>query len=414
MMPEPPSPPMDNPQPTNGAEPTAGGSPPLQPQRYINVMDDTANYLYRHGLIFLHHCHSTWIKQYAADYYDTIGTPGRGETLTISLVPAIKPLHGLPWARRPVTPDGAAKPRPGVGTSRLITGTVIFVCLGLAGIVVGLARTLGRTARVAIRNVPPLFVALIVVFTTSDSWKLFGTRWLDRRFYLLVIFCAATALYFLAKTPNEYGQDLFAPASEPTVEAMTSLVVRRLKSQPKTWYRTTALTTTTSTSDGSGSAKHLPKPWQELLDHEQLPTPPALVPKSVRVNIYILYLLNLLLILVAISIMIAAALVIVGVIQLNNKMITDLMGAAPHHLWTLPHTNITITRELVSVALSLGALCALFAAAGLHEPESRNSVMAQALARLRRLTAVYYLYQQAQSNAAELTGIQPATRPHRE
>ncbi|MFI6054498.1 hypothetical protein ACIBCO_30960 [Streptomyces violascens] len=70
---------------------------------------------------------------------------------------------------------------------------------------------------------------------------------------------------------------------------------------------------------------------------------------------------------------------------------------------------LVVTRELLSLSLSLGAFAALFLVSG-QRPEERTVYLHKDLFRLRRALVVYSVYRSAQEHAAEWTGVRASLR----
>jgi hypothetical protein len=80
-----------------------------------------------------------------------------------------------------------------------------------------------------------------------------------------------------------------------------------------------------------------------------------------------------------------------------------------HVYQTLPG-GVVITKQLLSLSCSLGALAAFFLVAA-QRPDDRKEFMQKVLARYRQVLLVYSIYCRARALAAEWTGVPVDVRP---
>ena len=61
--------------------------------------------------------------------------------------------------------------------------------------------------RKGVRGIPPLITAVVVVFVTSDAWKILGTGFTPRFFALVIVFLAVSLIFLVQK---DYWKDIGA------------------------------------------------------------------------------------------------------------------------------------------------------------------------------------------------------------
>ncbi|HEY1920834.1 MAG TPA: hypothetical protein VGH27_35135 [Streptosporangiaceae bacterium] len=226
-----------------------------------------------------------------------------------------------------------------------------------------------HVARKGVRSVPPLITAVVVVFVTSDAWRILGTGFTVRFWLLAAVFLLAGLIYMLRLN---CWSDL-----DVVPEEVGSLLA------------------------GMGR-----RPWHRLalfLRREEIEPAPVPKPSTGRLMlIYLIYVALSAFSLIVVAFLVAAALIVVGVILISAQE-TKNLAQSVDVLRTLPG-HAVITRQLLSLAFSLGAFSAFFLVAA-QRPEDRNAYMKNVLVRLRRALLVYSVYEQARSHAEEWTGV---------
>lgn len=221
-----------------------------------------------------------------------------------------------------------------------------------------------------VRAVPPLLTAVVVVFVTSDAWRILGTGFTPRFAILVVAFILASLLSLIRK---DYWSDLSAEGDE--ARGLIDGIKRR----------------------GAGEL-----PWNQFLERGIEPkTAKPTNPRFVHVSYFMLSVFSL----VAAAASVAIALIVVGVILINAAETRHLANTA-NVLWHLPGGSV-VTRPLLSLSLSLGAFAAFFLVAAQHDDE-RTKFMHNILIRLRRALIVYGVYHEACGHAGPWTGVSGA------
>jgi len=221
--------------------------------------------------------------------------------------------------------------------------------------------------RKGVRSVPPLVTAVVVVFVTSDAWRILGTGFTVRFFMLVCAFLAAS-LIFLVR------EDWWADVSADEDEAESLLQ----------------------------GMKH----WNQSVLHEftrrgAKPVPMERPGGFRGVYAYLAYLTLVAFSLIAAALFVAAILIIVGLILINANETRNLAGSV--YIYQ-SYPGITITKQLLSLSFSLGAFAAFFLVAAQHS-DDRDKFMRSTLLRYRRALLAYTVYCRAHDCAAKWTGI---------
>jgi hypothetical protein len=262
----------------------------------------------------------------------------------------------------------------------------------------------------SIRIVPPLITAVVVVFVTSDAWRMLGAGF-TLRFFCLVSLFLLSSLFFLIRFKRYWEKDFDVDESDVTT-------ARELLDKLKHELR--------GTEEGVPPSQHVPNdatgeqqldgddtlPWRqfnELIDLGAKPLPlvkPANL--GLRICHYCAYVAVSFFSLIVVALVVSASLILVGTIVISAKVTKDLAQSI-HIYWTLPG-HFVITSQLVSLSLSLGAFATLFVVAG-QRTEDRKELMDNALALIRRTFVVYSVYSRAHDHATEWTGIPVESPP---
>lgn len=230
--------------------------------------------------------------------------------------------------------------------------------------------------RRGVRVVPPLITAVVVVFVTSDAWRILGSG-STNRFWVLVGVFLVGGLLFLVRW--NCWDDLEADPAE-AAELLAGIRRRR------------PLGFDAFTERG--------------LQFAPMERPGLLC----QIWVYAGYWMLCTFALVAITVLVAAALVLIGAILINYDDTIRLAGVA-HVYLTMPG-GLIITRQLAQLSVSLGAFAAFFLIAA-QKPDDRDVFIKNVLVRYRRMLLVYSIYCQARREVALWTGITPRRRGSR-
>jgi hypothetical protein len=221
--------------------------------------------------------------------------------------------------------------------------------------------------RKGVRSVPPMVTAVVVVFVTSDAWRILGTGFTVRFFILVCAFLTASLLFLVR-------EDWWADVSADEDEA------KSLLEGMKDWNQATLLQFTRM------GAK--PVPMER--------------PRGLRgAYAYLAYITLVAFSLIAAALFVSAILIIVGLILINANETRSLAGSA--YIYQ-SYPGITVTKQLLSLSFSLGAFSAFFLVAAQHS-DDRDKFMKSVLLRYRRALLAYTTYCRAHDCAAEWTGV---------
>jgi hypothetical protein len=218
-----------------------------------------------------------------------------------------------------------------------------------------------------IRSVPPLVTAVVVVFVTSDAWRILGTGFTPRFFMLVSAFLLASLLFLIRK---DWWADVDVKEDEVT-ELLQAI---------KHWNKDSL---------------------RDFIRRGAKPVPVE-KPSGLRAGYeYLTYLALVAFALIAAALFVSAVLIIVGLILINVNETRSLAGSVyVYH----PLPGVMVTKQLLSLSLSLGAFAAFFLVAAMHS-EERDDFIKNILARYRRALLVYTTYCRARDSAQEWTGI---------
>jgi hypothetical protein len=261
----------------------------------------------------------------------------------------------------------------------------------------------------SIRIVPPLITAVVVVFVTSDSWRILGTGFTPRFFGLVTLFLMSSLL-FLIRFKGYWEKDFDIDASDAILAVLLDEIKHEL--QNKQGGAQLSSRTANNVADEQQPDADEVSDWRhfhKLLDLGAKPLPLVKPAKpELRICHYCAYVAVSAFSLITIALAVSASMILVGLILINANETKDLAQSV-HIYLTLPG-HLVITRQLVSLSLSLGAFATLFVVAGQHA-EDRKELMDNALALIRRAFVVYSVYGRAHDHAAEWTGLPVKSTP---
>jgi hypothetical protein len=323
----------------------------MEPEQFIIDLNKAVWYMLRRGATFFFPGHlvfmAGYIKAWQAQDQDsaalTIGTTYRIRSYSTTLLRA----KWLPLALRQ------------------FTFTLPVIPLILAGMSVLAGRGFYRMIRTNLRIIPQLLTAVVVVFVTSDAWRILGTGFSARPITLWVVFIV-TAWLFLIR--YSYWADI------TTVDLQDLLRTAESKGYLNSFILLGAV----------------PQEMEKPDD------------RAARQFVYVTYMVLTLLSLLEVALAVAAALTVVGMI-LVSKSETSTLANGVHVYFTLPG-QVVLTTQLVSLSISLGCFAAFFLVAG-QRPEDRGIFMNSCLKDLRRVLLVYSIYRRACTSSAAWTGI---------
>jgi len=221
-----------------------------------------------------------------------------------------------------------------------------------------------------IRSVPPLVTAVVVVFVTSDAWRILGTGFTPR-FFILVSGFLLASLFFLAR--SDWWEEDVVVADEGEADSLLDGIKRCNKDSLK-----------------------------RLRDWGAKPVPMRRPCALLGVYAYLAYLALLAFALIAVALFVSVILIIVGLILINANETRNLAGSV--YTYQSFSDGIVATKQLFSLSLSLGAFAAFFLVAAQRSGD-RKKFIRSILARYRRALLAYTIYCQACDSAEKWTGI---------
>lgn len=240
-----------------------------------------------------------------------------------------------------------------------------------------LVRGLTITFRSALRTLPSLFAILVVIFITSDTWKMFG-RESSWQFATMIIFITVTSIAAVIVTLRGSKGD-WRSICGYSAEKSTLL---------KDWATDKTPAGTLVSTDG---VKPLLPPfpskdsqgWNKLL-------------KAHEKNISILYFATIISHVIAVAFWISLTFVLIGVITVNAGMTNELSNSHADilHQFNVAGQQFIVTRQLVLTSVIIGGIATLtFVSGTLQDADHRQEFADYALTDFRRgIGALAYYY----------------------
>jgi 4-carboxymuconolactone decarboxylase len=333
---------------------------PMNPGDYLAAMKETGLYaMSRGGPLIVRRYHS-FLRGFVKAWL-------RGPKVTEDEITQAL-FGGWPlWVQASVRKRIVDNPKAGQVLIRLqiLAAVMFFLPADLAKSVL---LSIYDVVRKGLRGLPPLIVAVAVIFVTSDAWQLFG-HGLTGRFYAMISLVLLVTFAFVARwnpwpdlcVGQVEAAQLLAGVRHGHPRKLSEFTRRGLRGAPIV-------------------PMSRPSGWR------------------VRVNYWVVLLFAL----IATAGLVAAALVIVGVILISRADTLDLAKSI-YVYQTFPH-GLIVTQQLISISLSLGAFAPLFLVAAQRQ-EDRAEFITTLLTRYRRALLAYSVYVRACESARELTTI---------
>lgn len=250
--------------------------------------------------------------------------------------------------------------------------------------------------RLGVRGIPPLITSVVVVFVTSDGWRLLGAGFTRRCYVLVAVFLTASVIFLVRK-------DCWADIDTDEQEASTLLTDIKRSALWKVARRISNLVRLNGVARWAESQGTRPFEFRELILHGARPLP--IVRPTSRFTAFLVWLGYLILSAFALLVttaLVAISLIIVGVILINRDQ-TMALASSVHVYQTFPG-GVVVTEQLLSLSVSLGAFAA-FILVATQRPEDRAAFMKNIIVRYRRALLVYSIYCRAHDEARSWTGI---------
>ncbi len=337
----------------------------ITPARFLIDLNKTATYVFTRGAPFFVFSHFTFLVDYVKAWRKEQGDQAVADALadpeaTVSGRSFMTKL--VRWQRIPL----------GIKPWIMLAALTLNLVLLPVWLFLSVLKSAWLILEKGVRSVPPLITAVVVVFVTSDAWRILGTGF-TRRFILLVLVFMLASLLFLIRFEDYWEEDIKASEDE------ADILLRGIRG----WHR---------------------MEFHKLIDMGAGPAPIVKPTRlGTRVAVYGGYVAISAFSLIVAALFVSGSLILVGLILINRTETHDLAHSA-HIYWTLPWWHLVLTRELVSLSLALGAFSAFFLVAA-QRIKDRDAFMKDALVRLRRALLVYSVYCRAHDRAADWTGV---------
>jgi hypothetical protein len=332
-------------------------APMMEPENFIIDLNKTVWYMLRRGATFFFPAYLAFMGHYIMAWK----AQNRNQDSS-----ALIRVTDIYWIRirnyNPITKL--------LGTERIPLAlrqfTITFVTIPLIffGMSVLAGRGFYRMIRSSIRSVPPLLTTVVVVFVTSDAWRILGTGFSARPIALWVAFIIAAWLFLIR---YKHWADI-------KVDADMQDLMRAAESKGYL-----------------NSFVQLGAVPQEMEEPDD---------RAGRQFVYSAYMVLTLLSLLEVALAVAATLTVVGMI-LVSKSETNTLANGVHVYFTLPG-HVVLTTQLVSLSITLGCFAAFFLVAG-QRPKDRKKFMNSVLKDLRRVLLAYSIYRRACTSSAAWT-----------
>ena len=327
----------------------------MEPENFIIDLNKAVWYMLRRGATFFFPDHlafmADYIKAWQAQNQDSAALARAvGATYRIQRYNPLSILLRTKWLPLAL---------------RQFAFTIPAIPLIFFGMSVLAGRGFYRMIRSSVRSIPPLLTAVVVVFVTSDAWRILGAGFSARPIAVWFAFIIAAWLFLIR---YKYWADIQA------VNMQDLLSTARSKGYLNSFIRLGAVPETMERPDD----------W------------------AARQFVYVTYMVLTLLSLLEVALAVAAALTVVGMI-LVSKGETSTLAHGVNVYFTLPG-HVVLTTQLVSLSITLGCFAAFFLVAG-QRPEDRDAFMNSGLKDLRRVLLAYSIYRRACSSSPEWTGV---------
>jgi hypothetical protein len=351
----------------------------ISPDRFLADLNCAAKYIFEQGLPFFVSGHIKFMRKYLKAWGEQAGIEAVGDAFYV-----------------------------------LDTFAAIMRLRNVFNLVTGFVRSVASSAWLAlsksIRIVPPLITALVIVYLTGDAWRILGAGF-TLRFFCIVTLFLLSSLFILIRFRGYWEKDF--DVDESDVALMDDLLD---KIKHDLQNKREAVQSSANAANGAGGdgqhGPHDPPAWEQfhnLVDLGAEPLP-LIRPSNNRLRIshYIAYIAVSAFSLVVITLAVSASLIIVGIVLISARETRDLAHAT-HIYLTLPG-HFVVTRQLVSLSLTLGAFATFFLVAG-QRPEDRKQLMDNALELIRKVFVVYSVYARAHDQAKAWTGVPVESSP---
>jgi hypothetical protein len=284
-----------------------------------------------------------------------------------------------------------------------------------------LVRSWSTVLRAALTAVPVLLAVLVVIFTTSDAWRIFGNESPTRLVILVTaILTVSIAVMITAVRGVDGGwrsSARFPLESEADLKELAQgtpareLAAREVRLSPRPPQNGTLVPGTPARELTAG----------EIMLFVRSPRSAAYAARwLLRTNIYILFWFTLVAEVISVAALVAAAFIGFGAVAVDNTAAGDLLHGQVTVLWqfNLLGQAFIITRPLLLLSLILGCMASLtLVTVNLQDPQKRGDSLSSMLSCHRKslaalacyLTTIADLLTMDQLRAI-LSGLKPESR----
>jgi hypothetical protein len=335
---------------------------------YLSALNKTALYAVTRGMVPLLVTHVIFLVRFTGAWLDHQDSAGRATQALIGGWPR--------WSQRVLEKWLTTRALPNWFALGVVLFPYVLPLAVLVPVQIGwsVLKSSWDVLRRGARGIPPLITAVVVVFVTSDAWRILGTGF-TIRFKVLVTVFLLSSLLFLVRW------NCWDDIDVSEAEAEELLVGIRRTSMAR---------------------------FRRFIDAGATPAPLVRPRIPGTIWLYACYWLLCAFALVVTALFVSAMLIIVGVI-LISKDETKTLAASVTVYQTLPYGGV-ITRQLLSLSLSLGAFAAFFLVAA-QKTSDRRAFMRAMLRRYRRDLVAYSIYCRAHDRAADWTHVSAGARP---
>lgn len=229
-----------------------------------------------------------------------------------------------------------------------------------------ISQSLTKTTMQALRTTPVALAAMILLFLTSDAWKICGNERLEQVIVILAAVLAISVLFFFAGSDNKFG----------------------------TW--TSVIIPDPEKDDIKGLAQQTTPEAKNLVHLDLLPASEYLG-RLELINVRIVYVTLIIVDFLAVGFWAALALIFFGILIFDESAQAGLMGGSKsiHSLVdkSVAGYPVAVTWQLILVSLMLAGIAVLsFAATGLQDKDARDAFVKPNIDDLRCCISAFYFY----------------------
>ncbi len=240
----------------------------------------------------------------------------------------------------------------------------IFTVLGKSAL-----QILTKTTMQTLRTTPVTLAAIILLFLTSDAWKICGKEGLEQVIVILVVVLAISVLFFFIGSDNKFRHwtsDIFPDPEQ----------------------------------DDLGELAKQTTPGAKDLTHLDLMPGDRDLGRLGRINARTIYVALIIVNFMAVGFWAALALIFFGILIFSEQAQGDLMGGIKdvHPIINHPVAGypVAITWQLLLVSFMLAGIAVLsFAATGLQDAHARDAFVQPNIKDLKSCISAFYFYRAA-------------------